>query len=611
MLVYGDHHDRARPEAWLNRIEEALDAAARLPGGIGRHASIVSALIESGRLLQGVADADFAQAGLDRLTPAVAALSEYIMQVARAVVRSWDSGFTDDAPLLLAPRLVNLPEQIELRVPEGYAFYALYPEAYVAAARKLRLSAPPRVIAIRSIAASLGPMVAAVLEAPAPVTVRPFGDPFAREIAVSAELEQHLLAGDAHFVIVDEGPGQSGSSFGAVADWLQQRGVPLERIAFLPSHGGHLGPHASAAHRQRWAAAQRVPAEFGAELPQRLAGWLTSALGWLDRPLVELSGGEWRRHFFASDQAWPPAHTASERRKFLAQAGGERFLVKFAGFGIIGRRKLTMARALHTAGLAPEPVDLVHGFLVERWCEGARPIPPEEKPMGDVARYIGARARLFPAEPHEGASLEQLLAMARRNVSLGLGAPAAAALDIWAGTLGSLAKRVVRVGTDNKLERHEWLRTKYGHLLKTDGLDHHCAHDLIGCQDVAWDVAAALFEFRVNGDLAEEFIGAVESAAGRHVDRKLLEFYRVAYLAFRLGQATMAAEATSTDTAERARLERQISAHAAELQQLLLERTGGESAEFLGRLKPGTNRLGNKAAAESVDEEDAAKSLIQ
>ena len=89
--------------------------------------------------------------------------------------------------------------------------------------------------------------------------------------------------------------------------------------------------------------------------------------------------------------------------------------------------------------------------------------------------------------------------------------------------------------TDNKLDRHEWLRGKSGALIKTDALDHHQGHDLVGCQDVAWDVAGALIEFDVNQSEGEALIATVESEACRAVDRGLLDLYRLSYVAFRLG----------------------------------------------------------------------------
>jgi uncharacterized protein YfiM (DUF2279 family) len=211
---------------------------------------------------------------------------------------------------------------------------------------------------------------------------------------------------------------------------------------------------------------------------------------------------------------------------------------------------------------------LAHGFLIERWCERASPLARQDKPLPEIARYIGTRARLLPAASGSGASVDELLTMVRRNVSLEFGDQMAQAVEPWASRADSLERRIVRVRTDNKPDRHEWLRSNRGALIKVDALDHHGAHDLIGCQDLAWDVAGAMVEIDVNQSEAEAFIGAVENWAAREVDRKLLEFYRLAYLAFRLGQARLG-QTTIADPRERQRLDRRARRYAIELQHLL------------------------------------------
>jgi hypothetical protein len=498
MLVYGDHSERADPAERLRSLSERLPSIREMPAGIARHAELVGVLIEAGQLLQGVADQGLHAVELER----------FVYQLACAVVRSWDSGLHEIGEL---PELdpVELPSEVELRLPEGFAFYAVYPEAYVDAARKLRLSGPPRVIGIRSIGTTLGVVVAAALDAPPPITVRPRGDPFARTV----ELPPGAIEHGAHYVIVDEGPGLSGSSFGSVADALESHGVPLDRIAFLPSHGGDLGPQASAAHRSRWARAQRVPAH--GDLP-----WLADIFG----PIEEV----------VATDPW-------ERRKFLGRSAGERVLIKFAGLGRIGERKLEMARALHAAGFAPEPLDLVHGFLVELWCEDAKPLDPYVRPVEEIGRYIGARARLFPAAEESGAGVDELLTMCRRNISLAFGETACRALDRFDAR--ALQQRVRRVRTDNKLDRHEWLRSLGGRLIKTDALDHHQGHDLIGCQDLAWDVAGAGVEF----GLTPEETARLIDATGSMIDGELLDFCRIAYASFRLGRAVLVDQSDEAD----------------------------------------------------------------
>jgi len=498
VLVYGDHKESADPRERLCALSERLAEIADKSAGIDRHGKLVGALVEAGQLLQGVADEGW---------PA-AELNGFVYQLAAAVVRSWDSRFAEIGALPLVPS-PQLPARVELRLPEGFAFYAVYPEAYADAARRLQLNGRPRVIGIRSIGTTLAAVVAAALRAPPPATVRPFGDPFARQV----ELPPGITDDRAHFVIVDEGPGLSGSSFGSVADALEKAGVPLDRIVFLPSHGGDLGPQASEAHRERWHRAQRVAAEFD-------YCWLSELFG----PLEDITG--------------------SGRLKFLGVLEGERVLVKFAGLGSVGERKLEMARTLHAEGLTPEPLGFVHGFLVERWCADASPLPVGERPVEEIGRYLGARAQLFPANRENGTSIGALLTMCRRNISLSLGEEACSSLELF--DANALQRSVRRIRTDNKLDRHEWLRSAGGTLLKTDALDHHKAHDLIGCQDLAWDVAGAIEEFDLNGDEADRLI----AATGCSVDLDLLDFYRLAYAAFRLGHAALSGE---SDAAERYR----------------------------------------------------------
>jgi hypothetical protein len=530
MLVYGDHSASADPRERLTALAERLVAVGAMPAGIDRHAKLVGALVEAGQLLQGVADANWAAEELGR----------FVYALALCVVQSWDSRFADVGELPAIPHPA-LPARVELRLPEGFAFYAVYPESYIEPSRRLTLSEAPRVIGIRSIGTTLGAIVAAALRAPPPVTVRPFGDPFARQVELPLEIIEH----DAHYVIADEGPGLSGSSFGATADWLTERGVPLERIAFMPSHGGNLGPQASDAHRRRWCEAQRSPAEFD---PQFLAA--------LFGPLEEFSTGH----------PW-------ERRKFVARQDEGRVLLKFAGLGAIGERKLKMARTLHAAGLTPEPLGFVHGFLVERWRDDARPLRPNDKPVEALGRYIGARARLFPARDASGATTSELREMCRRNISLGFGEKASRIVDRW----NMLDRCVLPICTDNKLDRDEWLRADDGLLLKCDALDHHQSHDLIGCQPVEWDIAGAIAEFELNERDAELLV----DASGCRIDPELLDFYGVAYPAFRFGQAQLAAQMVGASS-QISRLERNADRYARRLELLLHESTRArESAVFL------------------------------
>ena len=120
----------------------------------------------------------------------------------------------------------QLPEEIVVRPAEGFAWYAVYPEMYSAAARRFVHERRPVecvVIGIRSIGTTLSTVVEHELRAhgirAVSLTVRPRGHPFDRTLVLSEELERMLRARSRdHFLIVDEGPGLSGSSFISVAE---------------------------------------------------------------------------------------------------------------------------------------------------------------------------------------------------------------------------------------------------------------------------------------------------------------------------------------------------------------------------------------------------------
>lgn len=541
MLVYGDRDRIEDPRVVVARIAAACPTAAAKPDGLIRHSLLVSLFIEAAELAQGLADAEFAALGEDDRTPCRDAATAVVMELARAVARSWRGEPQPGACTLVAGLATlskqPLPETVRIRRPEGYAFYGLYPEAYLEAAARLPpdLPAPFVVIGLRSIGTGLAAMAAVALSAAPPVTLRPIGHPFHRAVRVSARQRAALLAdAGASYVIVDEGPGLSGSSFGAVAEWLETAGVPSRRIAFLPSHGGDPGPRSSDRHRRRWAEAVRpvigfdelVHAAHGPVPP--LERWFEDTLGPAVAPLRDLSGGAWRTASADLAADWPPVHAQQERRKFLLRTASGSWLLKFSGLGRLGEVKLDRARTLHQAGFTTEPIALRHGFLAERWLDGAQ--PPFTMSPKRLADYLLFRARSFPAERDMGASLPDLLAMAHVNIGEALGAAATVSLDRWTpGTLRELGAGVRRVVTDNRLHIWEWLRTTDGRLLKTDSLDHADAHDLIGCQDIAWDVAGAIVEFGLAAAEAARLCGAVGAS------KRLVAFHLPCYLAFQIG----------------------------------------------------------------------------
>ncbi len=541
MIVYGDH-PVPTTLAQLHTIAVAhLEEARATPSGLARHVALVAAFLAQAEITRALADALFAEDREDRPHPQVDAQMAMLVRLARAVAVSWRSSFRRTP----VPRSGFAPPDraVATKPAEGFAFYALYPEAVLEAAARTAPGRDTIVVGLRGIGVAVATLAAAALRSCCPtITLRPTGPPFAREIAASPALAATVVDAP-RALVVDEGPGLSGSSLAAAARWLGNAGVP--GVTLLTSHPNPPGGEASPETRAIWDACARVSADFDATILPQLPGWVAALAG---EPIIgweDLCAGAWALPHpapprFASPSLAgggqreaqgkgarltpPPTDPARERRKYRATTATTRTLVKFAGLGDIGQAKLARARALAAQQLTTEPIGLAHGFLVERWIDAGAPTPPTQ---AEITRYLEARIRLSP--PNTGATLADLIAMARANIAEALGEPAAAAFVIRAAGADRLASRTV--ATDNRLHAWEWLRDAQGHLFKTDALDHCEAHDLIGCQDIAWDIAGAGVE--LGADTA-----ALTTALG--ADPALVALHGLLYPAFQLGLWTMA-----------------------------------------------------------------------
>lgn len=533
MLVFGDRSRQVVPGQQLAALAGLLRRSASR--GRERHDQLVRALLEAGELAQGLADAEFASRGCDDDTPLQATALAFVVAIARKVEASWSSGFASEGPEAwdeLAALAAAAPaEPVRCKLAEGHAHYAVYPEAYMAAGAELR-GAPTLVIGLRSIGVTLAAAAAAGSRAPKVVTLRPYGPPSQRRLAVSPRLAQALAEHAGLFAVADEGPGLSGSSFGAVGDLLAGLGIGGERIVYLPSHAGAPGPAAQARHRDRWRGARRLVRQLeDIAPPSALAGWFDDLTGGVER-VEDLSHGGWRAALPAAER--PPIWAASERRKFRLTAASGTYLARFAGLGRLGAAKLERARALHAAGFAAEPLALTHGFLLERWIDGT-PLQGDDAAPPRLGEYLNFRRRRLPAAAVDGDG-EVLRTMARVNAEESGGGALA---DLVARRLDRLARLETTpepVQVDGRLHRWEWVRVRDGSLRKTDALDHCCGHDLIGCQDVGWDLAGAVVEFGLDPAAARE----LERQALGRPDPLRTQLYCGLYCAFQTGLWSMA-----------------------------------------------------------------------
>ena len=523
-------------------------SALAAPAGWRRQDRLRAALILAGELAQGLADTEFDAPGFDDDTPLQAAALSVAVAIARLFATDCDAPALRASFEAATARLeaLPLPPRVSCKTPEGYAFYAVYPESYRAAIAGQAWGARPAVIGLRSIGTSLAAVAAAETGASLTVTLRPFGEPFRRQVRVSPGLRERLAAHAGPFLLVDEGPGLSGSSLGAAADLLEGLGVAPERIVFAPSHGGDLGPQAADGHRVRWQGARRLVSTLDDLLvAEPLAGWFADLIGG-DARIEDISGGLWARG--EPGHLRPPIWRSQERRKFRLVTESGVYVARFAGLGRTGEAKFEQAEVLHAAGFAPRPLGLRRGFLLESWEAGVRlQIDGADRAglLDRLAAYLAFRASRFPAAPDEGASFEQLREMAIANAAALDGEALAAAVANRLNRGGEAPLRPVRI--DGRLQIWEWLRRDDGAVIKTDALDHCAGHDLIGCQDIAWDIAGAASEWRLSRGEVERLAAAVRNLSGVGVAPVAVEAFRICYAAFQAGYWAMASEGAGAD----------------------------------------------------------------
>jgi len=580
MIAYGDRTVVRAPGAAIDSLRAGLAALESAGPGLDRHSALSSLLLAAGELAQWLADRAFDDRGCDdRDRPADLAMN-LAVALARQVWRSHRSGYATAvscrearAALWRLVRGAGDAGPLNIRSPEGFHHYAVYPETFGAAAAGLEPEEPGLILGIRTIGATLAAMVAGVFRSRRrPLTVRPVGHPFERRLDLGPGLARELGRRRGPVAVVDEGPGLSGSSFGAALDALARAGVAESRVHLFPSHHA-LGPRASPGTRIRWERVARRCVSFEAELlgdgPTGLVAWTSDLTGAQTSPPEDISAGRWRAHLFDDPARWPPAAAVRERRKYLLRAGGGRFLARFAGLGAAGEACQARGRLLAEAGFSPPVLGLRHGFLVQPWVDQARPLgdlptdPPRQELLARVADYLAFRTASFPAGPGRGAGPHALLATAIANASEVLDKDAVRRLERFVPWLEDLARQARPVEVDARMHAWEWLRLPDGRLLKTDAVDHCDGHDPIGCQDSTWDVAGAAVELALDSGETQSLRRRLRSN-GAPIEPEQLTFYRACYLGFQLGLYHLAGQ-TAGESSEAARLEAAASRYARQL----------------------------------------------
>ena len=551
LLVFREDRRRVNGVELKSALRQELES----PTLNGSRDQLISTLLRAGELECGVSDG-----GTVPVRP-YACLTD---RLADALV-SPDSSHGLGALLAIVAH-AHIPHEIEISPPEGFAYYALHPLAYAEVVEKIPWhSASVAVIGIRTVGATLSAVTAAAARARGlhaeRITVRPGGHPYNRHTKFSPEqllFVHRLINSKADFVVVDEGPGLSGSSFLSVAEALVRDGVEEANVTLICGHEPDFnslraedGPRR--ARHFRWVTVSSAPRKpGGAEL--------------------FIGNGRWRSHLLGDAKVWPASWISLEQVKYLSADHSPRRLFKFLGLGHYGERAREREELVAIGGFGIRPHRESDGFVsypliadryigrviadrcaggaaASRVVDAAARSEPVGQPMSaldltedvlrQVAAYCAFRTRTFAAQL---ADLNPLREMTKHNAHE-MGIRVQARLELKHPVIA-----------DGRMQPHEWLRTAEGKMLKTDCGSHGDDHFFPGLTDIAWDLAGAIVEWRMNSVQAGLFLEAYRRASGDDASQRVDDFV-VAYTLYRSSYCLMAANALQ-GTEEQERLER-------------------------------------------------------
>ncbi len=507
MWVFREGHNTVSGPSLLRGVGAAL----RRVSMDNSQDALVDALLRSSEMecaLADVASPD-AKAAAEITDATAAALGE---------LPGWPAVVERAAALLTG---IALPPSVEISPQEGFAYYALHPLDFAAlAARVVLKDAPAAVVGIRTIGVALSAVVkAAVLArgvAAKRITVRPTGHPYARRTTFSAEQLRWIAqqrAASAQFLVVDEGPGLSGSSFLSIGDALLEAGVARECITFLGSRDPDPEKLAARDGAARWRSFRSMIV-----LPTELVPAERSQY---------LGGGEWRRQTYCDESQWPASWVQMERLKFLSRDGRRMF--KFHGLGRVGDAVAERARLLGETGFGPRLLAHCSGFSEFEMVDGRpmRAMQLSSAVVERVADYCALRAVEFGVRTTHASQLE---AMVRFNLREQFGYEPGE----WLAALNTDRPVIA----DGRMLPHEWLESSA--LLKTDNATHGDDHFFPGPVDIAWDLAGAVIEWGMTTGAVHFLLDRYCRRSGDDARRRL-DAYLLAYSVFRMAYCGMAA----------------------------------------------------------------------
>lgn len=516
--VFRDGRKEVYGGAMLEGLKLSLKQMSRDPSN---RTLQLNALIAAGEMESALADAGFQTSII---------FSEITLALADNLL-----GTNSESLPILAKQLeqVSVPQKLTTSPPEGFSYYALHPLDFARLASTISVPGKPAaIVGIRSIGVTLSAIVAAQLRADgAPIsriTLRPTGHPYQRTLQFSEEelgWVQQQKDNAAEFIVVDEGPGRSGSTFLSVAEALVGCGISLDRIALLGSRGPDLELLCAEDAKNRWRKFR-----FFATSPNSTSRFHNHRIA---------GAGAWRSIFLPTKAVWPAIWPQMERTKYLSP--DKKLFFKFEGMGSQGEAALERARYLAKVGFSASVEDAGDGFAQYHVLNGhcLDYVDISASALDRVAAYCTFRAATFRAPQVPGLLTE----MVRFNLFQELGLE-------WKGTLPEVERSVF---VDGHMQLHEWIQADSGIFLKTDASSHGDDHFFPGPVSIAWDLAGTIVEWDLSADAQEFLLTRFEHWSSERL-RPCISSYVLAYAIFKMSWCRMALS-TVQGTEEEPRLQ--------------------------------------------------------
>lgn len=442
--------------------------------------------------------------------------------------------------------------------PEGYAFYGLHPLDYADALETMDVSGdgPVIVIGVRTVGFTLGEVVAASLRSKfrgarrvQSFSVRPVGHPYDRHCTFTEKQIGMITedGGNVRVIVVDEGPGMSGSSFLSVGEALVALGVKPSQTTFLCSRDANPAQLVTPNGAERWSRFKRHVAERNHFKPEIDA--------------VFVAEGAWRNAI--SDESEWPGRWTTMLPATCCSADGER-VFEYCGLGRYGEDIRERVNRLADLGFAEKATRAANGFARVSPASGRRLEKSDlsEAVLNRIAEYLALRAKLFAVESDLVTS--EFKHMARFNFAQTTGRELPDDLDL------PVHRAVI---SDSQMMPYQWLQPDDGSLLlKLDCATHGDNHFFPGPVDSAWDIAGAMVEWEMDERSRDYLVRRYAELTSDNVSARLTA-YLVAYAALRNGYCRMAASAMSGDAGEQERLLRDARTYSDLLQNLVPEKT--------------------------------------